>query len=151
MKLSESISVAGEKLPDTAAVIVGSLGSQRRVIFRKLGQSAGNAVIIEAIIAISKSGKMSAMAMAVVLGERNKGVKGMNSPVMGHNSRVSRFGKRGSSMAQSCRTESTSGNGMYREPHSASFRILRACFWKRAHSGAILNLSGDCVTERLKA
>jgi len=88
--------------------------------------------------------------MVVVLGERNEGMKGMNSPVTGHNSRVFRFGNKGSLMVQSCRTGSTSGSSMPREPHSASFRILRACFWRRVHSVVVLGLSGVCQIKWLK-
>ena len=66
-------------------MIVGSLGSRRRVISRKFGHSAGNLVIIEASAALGRSGSMNAMVMVVVLGERDEGMKGMNSPVTSRN------------------------------------------------------------------
>jgi hypothetical protein len=89
-------------IPETAAVIIGSLGRERRRISCRLGHRVGKVVIIEAVIALGRL-DTNPMLMTVVLGERNKGRDWMNSPVTGHKRRVFRFGNKGSWMAQSCR------------------------------------------------
>lgn len=80
--------------------------------------------------------------MVVVLGERNKGMDGMNSLAGDHSRRVSRFGKKGFLMARNCRTEKASEGGTPRALHSI-FRILRAYFRKRVHSIAVGSLLKD--------
>ena len=70
----------------------------------------------------------------------------MSSSVAYHNSRVLRFGNKGSLVARCCKTESTSGDEM---PSLLSFRILRAYFRKRTHSGVVGNLLKDFQTNQL--
>jgi len=77
----------------------------------KLGHRVGRVVIIEATNAIGRPDVGNMMRMAVVLGERNKRTNGMNTSVVCNKLRVFRFGNKGPSSVQSCRTESTSEDG----------------------------------------
>ena len=90
---------------------------------------------------------MNVILMAVVPGERNKGVNGMNRPSVLHKSRVFRFGNKGLLTVQSCRAEKTSEDRVSRAPRNSSFRILRACFRKRVHSDVVGSLLKDFQTE----
>ena len=85
---------------ETAAVIIGSLGSGWRVIFCKLGQSVGKVVTTEAIAEVAdplgRLNPSNARSMVVVLGEMKEGMDEIASSVMRHKWRTSRFGSNGS-------------------------------------------------------
>ena len=79
--------------------MVGSLGNSWRVMSCKFGHSVGMVVTIEATIALGRSDLLNAMSITVVLGERNKDMKGMNCPVANRNRKSPRFEKSGPSIA----------------------------------------------------
>ena len=90
--------------PDTAAAIIGSLGRRWRVISCKLEHRVGKVVITKASIAIGMMlGLTNRTLRTVALGERNKGMNGMNSPVGHRVSKIPKFGNKGSLMTQSCK------------------------------------------------
>ena len=60
-------------------MIIESLGREMRLIDRKLGHSFGNVVRIDATVTFGGLDK-NLRSMEVVLGERNKGMNGMNHP-----------------------------------------------------------------------
>ena len=64
---------------ETAAVIVGSLGREHRVIAFKSGHSVGKVVTIEATTALGRLYLEKMRRMVVVLGDKNKGIYGMNN------------------------------------------------------------------------
>ena len=97
-------------IPETAAVIIGSLGSPGKMINCKLGHNVGRVVIIRATIAMEEL-DLNLRWMKVVLGEMNKGMNGISESPIPHQPRISRFGNKGSLMAQSCMAEKTSGDG----------------------------------------
>jgi len=72
-----------------------------------LGHRVGKVVTIEATIA---SGRLDSnlRRMEVVLGERNKGMNGIDGPLTPHISRVFRFGNKGSLIVRSWITDKTS-------------------------------------------
>ena len=98
-------------IPETAAVIIGSLGREQRVIACKSGHSVGKIVTIEATIVLGGSNS-NPRWMEVVLGERNKGMDGINVPLIPHKERNFRFGNKRSFMVQSWVAERTSGEGV---------------------------------------
>jgi len=67
-------------IAETAVVITGSLGRGWRVISCKFGHTVGMVIIIEATIGVARLGSKFMILMTVVLGERNKGVYGIDSP-----------------------------------------------------------------------
>jgi hypothetical protein len=90
---------------ETVAVIAGSRDRKRRRIVCNFGHNVGKVATSKAgDIALVGGRTVNVILVDVVLGERNKGMNGMNSPTVDHNSRDFRFGNKGSSMAQSCRT-----------------------------------------------
>ena len=113
------------------------------MIFCKLGHSIGRAATIGATIAVREVDELNVMFMVVVLGERNRGIKEMDFPATKDSSRVFRFGNKGSLMAQSCRTEKTSKDRMFKVQSPLSSRILRAYFRKRTHSSVVGDLLKD--------
>ena len=96
-----------------AAVIVGLIDRVRRLIACNLEHIVGKVVIAEMITASGMSNR-NLSATVVVLGERNKGMNGIQkcSPIP-HNSRVFRFGNKCSLMAPSWMTEKTSKGGNF--------------------------------------
>lgn len=92
--------------PETAAVIIGSLGKPSKVIYCKLGHSVGRAVIIEAV---TTSGRFvdAEIVIVVIAGDRNKGMMGMESPRVSRNAKVFNFGSNDPPEARNCRTERT--------------------------------------------
>ena len=114
-------------IPETAVVIIGSLGRISSTIAHKLGQIVGKVVIIEATVAFGKSGQSRSLnprIMAVVLGEMNKGMSGINDLSTSHKRRVFRFGSKGLLMMESRMTERTFQDGESRVAHPESSRIL---------------------------
>ena len=109
----------------------------RRVMFCKSGHSVGKAVITGTTIAPGGSDRKNLTSMKVVLGDRNKGMDGINSAATLHNSRILRFGNNGSLVACGCRIENTSEDRTSKVPRSLSSRILRAYFRKRVHSSVV--------------
>lgn len=83
--------------------------------------------------------------MVVVLVERNKGMNGVNSSVLGvnHNDRVRTFGSRGSRRAWTCRTERTWEDKDFKASNSWISCIFSAYFRRRAHSWVFGSLSND--------
>ena len=69
-----------------------------------------------------------------------------DSPIL-HQTKLFRFGNKGSSMAQSCMAEKTSGDGGAEAVGCVNSRILRAYFRKRAHSAVVGSLLKDCKVE----
>ena len=123
---------------ETAGTTIGSLGVKLKTISCKSGHNIGKAATIGATTAAGESDRLNLILMMAVLGERNKGISGMDFPSTDHNSRVFRFGKKGSLMAQSCRIEKTSKDRTRAiSLGSLSFRIFRAYFRKRAHSSVV--------------
>ena len=98
-------------ISEMAAVTMASFGRESRRIVCMLGHSVGKVVIIEATIA---SGRLDSnlRKMEVVLGERNKGMNGIDEAPTPHISRVFRFGNKGSLMVRSWITDKTSRDRM---------------------------------------
>ena len=86
-------------ISETTIAIIGSLGSDWRVISCKLGHNVGKVVIIEVTIALGKLDLLNEMLMTVVHGERNRGMEGMSFLPAYRNRKFPRFRKRGSLMA----------------------------------------------------
>ena len=118
-------------IPETAAVVIGSLGRDWRLTSSKLGHIVWRVASSGGTVALWRLGRpVNLISMVMVLGERNKGMKGTISPVADRNSRVLRFGNKGSSIAQLCRAENTSKDTERRALGPPSHRILRAYFRK---------------------
>jgi hypothetical protein len=129
---------------EMAAVTIGSRGRREREIVCKFGHNAGKVVTNEATnTGLGGSFPQNSMLMAVVLGERNKWMNGMNSPVVAHNLRDFRFGNKGLFTARDCKTAKTSGDEEFGLPGSPNLRIFRAYFRKRAHSSVVGNRLKD--------
>ena len=84
------------------------MGERRNVISSRLGQSVENVSIIEATISAGE-GPANPMSMTVVLGERNKGMNGINTAVASRHVKVFRPGSKGVLRVRCCNTERTSG------------------------------------------
>ena len=80
---------------ETPVIIFGSLGRGWRVISCKSGHIVRMVVTIEAAIILGRPDLLNATSIMVVLGERNKGMNGINSPTVHRNWRSSRFEERG--------------------------------------------------------
>ena len=78
---------------ETPAIIFGSLGRGWRVISCKSGHIVGMVVTIEATIVLGRLDLSNTMLITVVLGERNKGMNGIDSPAVHRNWRSSGFKK----------------------------------------------------------
>ena len=103
-------------IPETAVMVIGSLGRVSRVINCKLGHSAEKVMIVEATIASGKSDSKLRVT-EVILGERNKEMNGINDSSISNKWRVFRFGSKGPLMVQSWMTEKTSKDREFRVPH----------------------------------
>jgi hypothetical protein len=121
-------------------VIIGSLGRWWRPMYCKLGHRVEKIVSIEATNALERSSVANMMLIWVVPGETNKRIKGVNPAVVDDNSRVFRFGSKGSFKSKRCKTNNTPGDRLPREPMSLNFRILRAYFRKVANSSVVGSL-----------
>ena len=129
-------------IPEMAAVISRLLGELKRTTSCKLGHSLGKVVIAEAIVT---SGMLNSneRRTELVLGERNKGMNGINHPCISVDVRVFKFGSKCSFMVQSCMTENVSGDRESLSKKCLSSCILRAYFRKRAHSAVDGSLLKD--------
>ena len=87
--------MAAINIPETAAVIIGSLGKSQRFISRKLGQGVSEFVITEAIVDLGRLRAKAPKEMEVIVGERNNGMNRINVSPIPHKSRVVRFGSKG--------------------------------------------------------
>ena len=126
--------------PETALVIIGSLGGQWSAMCCKLGHRVEKVFIVEATSTLERPCVSNVIPISMVPGETNKGMKGANSAVVERNSRVLRFGSKGPLKLKCCKTKHTSGVTPFKESNSVSFRILRAYFRKRASSGVVSSL-----------
>jgi len=86
--------------------------------------------------------------MAEILGERNKGMNGINTAVASRHVKAFRPGSKGVLRVRCCNTERTSGGRGSCKGFTQSAWILRAYVWKRAHSARVGILLKDCQTEQ---
>jgi hypothetical protein len=70
--------LVARSIPETAAVIIGSLGREWRLIACKLGHSVGKVVTLKRPSLGEVGLDSNSRWMEVVLGERNKGMNGIN-------------------------------------------------------------------------
>ena len=88
--------MAEKTILETAVVIIGSLGREKRFISCKFGQSVGKFMIMEATTNLGGRGASNPKEMEVVVGERNNGMNEINDFSTLPNLRVVRFGSKGS-------------------------------------------------------
>ena len=79
--------------PETAAVIIGSFGKDKRLIYRKLGHNVGRFVIIGATTHLGQASNPK--ETEVIVGERKNGMNGINDGMISRKSRVVRFWSKG--------------------------------------------------------
>jgi len=124
-----------------------SLGSSLRVIVSRSGHSVENLLIIGAVTIMGER-RTDVMWISVVLGERNKGMKGINVSVASSHSKVLSLGSKGTLTVRSCSARRTSEVMGSSKVSTLRRRILRVCFWKSVHSSFVGILLKDFQIKR---
>lgn len=93
-------------ISETASVMTESLGKSWRVIHSKLGHSVESLLIMDVTSTVGES--LNIMSIPVVLGGRNKGMKGINTSMASQHSKVLSQGSQWLLAVRSCNAARTS-------------------------------------------